>query len=146
MSSHVLPEVESICDVVGIFDHGHLVALDTIENLRSTSSDSINLQMLMSAPDESVAKALREIPGVHYVESSGSRLDINTARDQELRPRILQEALNQQAQILSFGPKESSLEDILLRLVQIDTSDVSETKPGLLPNFIRSLIPGRSKR
>ena len=43
MSSHVLPEVEAICDIVGIFDHGQLVAMDTIEHLRSTASDSLNI-------------------------------------------------------------------------------------------------------
>jgi len=35
--------------------------------------------------------------------------------------QILREALNNNAQVLSFGLKESSLEDILLRLVQNDT-------------------------
>jgi len=118
MSSHVLPEVESICDVVGIFDHGQLVAVDTIENLRSTSSDSINLELQMAVPNDSVLQTLRLIPGVNRVESDGARIAINAVKKQELRPLILQEALIHNAQILSFGVKESSLEDILLRLVQ----------------------------
>ncbi len=118
MSSHVLPEVESICDVVGIFDHGQLVAVDTIENLRSTSSDSINLELQMAVPNDSVLQTLRLIPGVNRVESDGVRIAINAVKKQELRPLILQEALTHNAQILSFGVKESSLEDILLRLVQ----------------------------
>lgn len=118
MSSHVLPEVESICDVVGIFDHGQLVAVDTIENLRSTSSDSINLELLMAVPNDSVLQTLRLIPGVNRVESDGARIAINAVKKQELRPIILQDALTHNAQILSFGVKESSLEDILLRLVQ----------------------------
>lgn len=118
MSSHVLPEVESICDVVGIFDHGHLVAIDTIENLRSTASDTMNLELLMVQPNEEVVQALQLIPGVKLVENNGARIVIKAAKENDLRPRILQEALNNNAQILSFGLKESSLEDILLRLVQ----------------------------
>ncbi len=118
MSSHVLPEVESICDVVGIFDHGRLVAIDTIENLRSTASDTMNLELLMVQPNEEVVQALQLIPGVKLVENNGARIVIKAAKENDLRPRILQEALNNNAQILSFGLKESSLEDILLRLVQ----------------------------
>jgi ABC-2 type transport system ATP-binding protein len=118
MSSHVLPEVESICDVVGIFDHGRLVAIDTIENLRSTASDTMNLELLMIQPNEEVVQALQLIPGVKLVENNGARIVIKAAKENDLRPRILQEALNNNAQILSFGLKESSLEDILLRLVQ----------------------------
>jgi len=118
MSSHVLPEVESICDVVGIFDHGRLVAIDTIENLRSTASDTMNLELLMVQPNDEVVQALQLIPGVKLVENNGARIVIKAAKENDLRPRILQEALNNNAQILSFGLKESSLEDILLRLVQ----------------------------
>ncbi len=125
MSSHVLPEVESICDVVGIFDHGHLVAVDTIANLRSTASDSINLELLVAEPNEKLLQALRLIPGINQVEmvEMNGKIDINAVKNQELRPLILQEALNNNAQILAFGLKESSLEDILLRLVQTEAAD-----------------------
>lgn len=135
MSSHVLPEVESICDAVGIFDHGQLAALDTIENLRSTSSETVNLEMVLASSNEDLAQALRGVAGVNQIESSGTKLQINTAKDAALRNIILQEALNRQAQILSFGPQESSLEDILLRLVKTDRSEVPEPKRGMIANI-----------
>jgi ABC-type multidrug transport system ATPase subunit len=108
MSSHVLPEVESICDVVGIFDHGHLVAIDTIEHLRSAASDTMNLEMVMVQPNEQVVQALQLIPGVKRVENNGTRIVINAEKQIDPRPRLLQEALNHNAQVLSFGLKESS--------------------------------------
>jgi len=145
MSSHVLPEVESICDVVGIFDHGHLIALDTIENLRSTAGDSVNLEMLLSAPDDSLVQPLEQIAGVITVQTNGSKLNINTVNDQALRPQILREALNHQAHILAFGPRENSLEDILLRLVKDNASDLPEPKPGIIPDFIASKFRKRGK-
>ena len=123
MSSHVLPEVESICDVVGIFDHGHLVAVDTIHNLRSTASDSVNLELLLAQPNEEALQALSQIPGVNQARMAESRIEINVVKNKELRPLILQEALNNNAQVLSFGLQESSLEDILLRLVQLSGDD-----------------------
>jgi len=126
MSSHVLPEVETICDEVGIFDHGHLIAVDTIENLRHTSSDNMNIELVMAQANEQVAESLRGIPGVNRVEAHGSRLDINASKNADIRPRILQEAVGNNAQILSFGLKESSLEDILLRLVQTEASEIDE--------------------
>lgn len=135
MSSHVLPEVESICDVVGIFDHGRLVAVDTIENLRSTASNSINLEMVLANPDEAIVQSLKLIPGINQVEAEGPRINLNTAKEQELRSRILQKALEHGGHILSFGPKESSLEDILLRLVETDASDLPEPKRGIAANM-----------
>lgn len=146
MSSHVLPEVESICDVVGIFDHGQLAAVDTIENLRSTSSNSINLEMVLAAPSEDLSQLLSRIEGINHVESNGLRLEINTIKDQEIRSHILNESLNHGAQIMSFGPRESSLEDILLRLVQTDLTDVPDPKQGLIFEILNSLVYKRGKR
>lgn len=137
MSSHVLPEVEAICDMVGIFDHGHLVATDTIENLRSTASDSLNIELSLAAPEQQVLEALRKIPGVNRVEENGDRLYINATKKEELRPHIMQVALASNAKVLSFGLQESSLEDILLRLVRSDVSDLSEQHSGLIPSFFR---------
>lgn len=145
MSSHVLPEVESICDVVGIFDHGHLIALDTIEKLRSTAGDSVNLEMLLSAPDDSLVRPLEQIAGVNSVQTKGSKLNINTVNDPALRSQILKEALNRQAKIMAFGPRESSLEDILLRLVKDNASNLLEPKPGIIPDFIASKFQKRGK-
>lgn len=135
MSSHVLPEVESICDVVGIFDHGHLVALDTIQNLRSTSSETVNLQMELASPNEELAQPIREIAGVNCVESNGLKLEMNIDKDSALRSIILKEALNRQAQIMSFGPRESTLEDILLRLVKTDKSEIPDLPQGIVANI-----------
>ncbi|MDD3270321.1 MAG: ABC transporter ATP-binding protein [Syntrophomonadaceae bacterium] len=121
MSSHVLPEVESICDEVGIFDHGQLIARDTIVNLRSTASDSMNIEIVLAEPNEQVVGVLQSIPGVNRVKTIGTRLEINTIKSDDLRPIMLQEALDNGARVLSFGLQESSLEDILLRLVNMDT-------------------------
>ncbi|MGE5391829.1 MAG: ABC transporter ATP-binding protein [Deltaproteobacteria bacterium] len=118
MSSHVLPEVESICDAVGVFHHGHLVAIDTIENLRSTASDSLNLELVMSEANEGVLQAIKAVPGVKTAEANGPVIAIRADKSPELRPAILQEAISSKAQVVAFGVKESSLEDILLRLVR----------------------------
>ncbi len=145
MSSHVLPEVESICDVVGIFDHGRLVAVDTIENLRSTSGSSVNLELVLAAPNQELSEILRNIDGVNRVENIGLRWEVNTQKDQKIRSLILQEAINHNAQILSFGPKESSLEDILLRLVETDHTDVPDPKQSLF-EVLGTFIYGKGKR
>lgn len=139
MSSHVLPEVEAICDMVGIFDHGHLVAMDTIDHLRSTASDSLNIEMVLAEPDQQVVQALGSIPGVNQVEASGAKLDINAIKKEDLRPRIMQEALANNAKVLSFGLKENSLEDILLHLVKSDAADLPEQRSGLIPAAIFNL-------
>jgi len=118
MSSHVLPEVEAICNEVGIFNHGKLIARDSVENLRNTAADNMNIEVVLMHPDEQVVKALQNLSFVNHAQAEGSRLVINVKKDADIRPRILEAVFGINKQILSFGIQESSLEDILLRILK----------------------------
>lgn len=131
MSSHALPEVEAICDLVGIFDHGRVVAMDTIRNLRSTCSDSTNLELLIAQPNPPLMQSLRELAGVNHIQQEGLKLHINTIKNAEIRAQIIKAAVDHNAQVLTFGLQESSLEDILLRLVG-NGEEHAEPVTGLL--------------
>ncbi len=118
MSSHVLPEVEAICSEVGIFDHGKLIAQDSVEHLRNTASDTINLEVVLIQPTEHLVKNLLELSFVNDVKMEGNRLKINARKEGEIRPKILDAIYQFNPQILSYGIQESSLEDILLRILK----------------------------
>jgi len=118
MSSHVLPEVEAICNDVGIFDHGKLIAQDSVENLRHTANDSLNIEVVFNRPDDNVARAVEKLPYVNYINSENNRLLINTQTREEIRPQLLEVIMGINKQVLSFGIKENSLEEILLRILK----------------------------
>ncbi len=144
MSSHVLPEVESICDEVGIFDHGHLIAVDTITNLRSTARPSMQLQLQLSEPNENVNQAIREIPGVLHVKNQGNIVLIEAQKKQALRPQIVSAAINNHAQILAFTEQGNTLEDILLGLVNTGADERTDadnpiTYSSLIELLLRKL-------
>jgi len=118
MSSHVLPEVEAICNDVGIFDHGKLIAQDSVDNLRHTAHDSLNIEVVFSRRDDNVNQAVENLPYVNYVKSENNRLLINTQTREEIRPQLLEVIMGINNQVLSFGIKENSLEEILLRILK----------------------------
>jgi ABC-2 type transport system ATP-binding protein len=118
MSTHVLPEVEAICSEVGIFDKGKLIAQDSVENLRNTASDTINLEVVMIQPTEELIRCLRDLYFVNDVKMEGNRLLINARKEGEVRPKILDAIYRINPQILSYGIQENSLEDILLRILK----------------------------
>ena len=63
-SSHILSEVEAVCDRVGILNNGELIIVDTIENLRAAADATIQLT-LDTIPDP---LGLEEVAGVTTVE------------------------------------------------------------------------------
>ena len=63
LSSHVLPEVEKVCDRVGIIRQGKLVAVETIEALKSHSIRQLEIHFARAVPKEkfSVLSGVRDI-------------------------------------------------------------------------------------
>ena len=118
MSSHVLPEVEAICNEVGIFDHGQLIAQNSVANLRHTASKDMNIEVVLMQRDDKLALALEKLDYVNYVQSQDNRLIINTPTLPEVRPQLLEAILAVNKQIISFAIKENSLEEILLRMLK----------------------------
>ncbi len=67
-SSHVLPEVERICDRVAIIRSGHLMALQNVDELLARRKRKVQLRWRGAAPD------LAGIPGLADVKVDGTRL------------------------------------------------------------------------
>jgi ABC-2 type transport system ATP-binding protein len=60
ISSHILPEVERVCDRVGIIRQGQLIAVETIETLKSRSIRQLDIRFARAIPRDSFSN----IPGV----------------------------------------------------------------------------------
>ena len=68
LSSHVLPEVERICDRVAIIRSGHLMALQNVDDLLARRKRKVSLRWRGVAPE------LSSIPGLADVETDGDRM------------------------------------------------------------------------
>jgi ABC-2 type transport system ATP-binding protein len=71
-TSHYMEEVEFLCDRVGIMDHGRIIALGTIDELRKLVGDENVVSVRVAEVPEGVADALRTLPAVDSVTVSTS--------------------------------------------------------------------------
>ncbi|WP_395657926.1 ATP-binding cassette domain-containing protein [Nocardioides sp.] len=105
LSSHILEEVERLCDRVSIIRAGRCVESGTLADLRHLTRTSITADL------RSVATGLDALPGVHDVEVDGHRVHLevdSTALDPVL------DAL-QAAGVESLTSQPPTLEDLFLR-------------------------------
>ena len=86
MSSHILAEVQELCDRVGFIKDGSIIGLKTIDDLRSSSRKKV----IISADQKELEKIKyqhKSLPGLHYISESGNRMhrgfsgDINKLMD-----------------------------------------------------------------
>lgn len=113
-SSHILQEVEALCDRVLIINRGKLVADDQLESLRRRN----NTNLVKVAFKESLEmQRLQELRGVVSVRSlSVSEWELRTDEPDEVKKQLLELALQNKLNIVSLQSEDQSLEDIFRNL------------------------------
>ena len=120
LSSHLLDEVEKICDAVAIVDRGRVVVQGSVEELRASGERTV----LIGTPDELGAHAaLVDHPAVRSVERNGTDIRVTLASDLELTTEEAAGALNQRLVahgivVHALDPRSASLEDRFLQITE----------------------------
>src|SRR5712691_1055896 len=115
VSSHLLEQVQRICDRIGIFVKGKLVALGGIEELGvKLASDNGRVVEIGAEPlNEDLIKSLRAVKGVKAVERAQKLLLVRS--DKELRPELAQAVAGAGSKLLHLRLQTVSLEQIYFR-------------------------------
>ncbi|MFB6071748.1 MAG: ABC transporter ATP-binding protein [Halobacterium sp.] len=105
-SSHVLSQVEQVCDRVGIMNRGEMVAVDTIDNLRDRmGAESVVEVDVESVPD---TDAVRAVDGVRDVAVHGTTLEIACTQPAAKMPAL--RALDDATAVTDITIEDASLE------------------------------------
>jgi ABC-2 type transport system ATP-binding protein len=116
-SSHILQEVEAICDRVIIINKGQLVADDRLANLRGRSGSATTVRVSFKEALE--AEWLQRVPAGQAVNKLDSHTwQISTSRPEELRKQVLEMSLQHNLNIVSLQTEGSSLEDVFRSLTR----------------------------
>ena len=122
LSSHILPEIEAVCDRVVIINQGKIVADDTAENLSAKFSEDRRLMVSVAGPAREVAELIVGIRGVDSVKSLGSKAPgvedfaIETKPDADIRRDLFTRLAQREWPLLMSKPMAMSLEDIFINL------------------------------
>jgi ABC-2 type transport system ATP-binding protein len=123
LSSHVLPEIQQVCNRVGILRRGQLVAEDTIDNLRkeleARSSDRITIQA--TGVDDALVERVRAIPGVASADRSAWGMMVLTDQGVSVQAEVNDALVKGGAKVTGFTTLQPSLEDVFLDITGGDT-------------------------
>jgi len=115
LSTHIMQEVEAICDKTIIINHGKIVANESTKNLKSNSSKNIVLTVEF---DKTVAlKEIQAIDGVLQVKKKpDAEIWLIEITSDAVRNHIFQFAMNKEVVVLSLQKENESLESIFKKL------------------------------
>lgn len=126
LSSHILSEVQAVCDRIVVIDKGKLVANDTTENLSRSLSADHKLTVQIEGANKEVQALLKQIPDmveVHMnreVEKGVFEYELNAKEGADVRREVFKRMAARNYPILLMRSSELTLEEIFLKLTTGD--------------------------
>jgi len=120
-SSHILDQVEAVCDRVGILRQGEVVAEDTIEGLREAVGGQASLTVTVDRVPEDAVETVMGVAGVSEVSVEGTELTV--ACEDSAKRDVLDAIEDAGAQVETFGTERASLEDLFMHYTNSEVVD-----------------------
>lgn len=115
-STHILQEVQAICDRVIIINKGELVADDTLSNLQKNNKSNI---VKVSFKESLETEWLQRLPAVTTVSKENNNTwQLTTSDPTDARKQLLELALRENLNIMSLQTEGNNLEEIFRTLTQ----------------------------
>jgi len=117
LSTHIMQEVEAICDRIIIINKGKIVANDSSENISKNSNNEITT-IVVEFNSETDINKLRKIDGVQLVKKSIDKKNwlLQSKSNIDIRANIFSFAVKNNLMVLSMQKQEKNLEEIFQEL------------------------------
>lgn len=136
LSSHILSEVQAVCDEIMILSKGRLMAYDTPEELLRQKDSSASIEADIMGEKEKIEQAVGKLPAplnFRFEDSQEEgcvKLILETAKGIDLRKKLFYLMAEEKFPIMSMNRRERSLEEIFLELTESDNSEGQEPGEG----------------
>jgi ABC-2 type transport system ATP-binding protein len=114
LSSHLLHQVQAVCDRVGLFSQGRMVLQGTVPELAyKVLGGAYRVQVEANGPAEKLKSVLQRIPDVSRVSMNDGWIEIEAQKD--IRPVVADAVIRAGGQLQSLKAESQSLDDIYTR-------------------------------
>ncbi|MED4583917.1 ABC transporter ATP-binding protein [Brevibacillus choshinensis] len=118
ISSHILPELAEMCDVIGIIEEGDLVAFGRVDEIYAKMQEKRVLRIRLTDRVEEAMTRLREMPVVSGVTREGNWVVVSFAGNDEQQVHLLHELTTAGYPVAAFNEAEGNLEEIFLEITK----------------------------
>ncbi len=123
LSTHILPEVQTVCDRVVIINKGKIVADCKTSELQAVTG-SRRLEAKICGPEKDILSAVKNMPGVAYAEVLGERdaagsvsFLVESDSNVDIRKPLFRLLAEKDWPLVGLTPLDASLEDVFISIV-----------------------------
>jgi len=117
LSTHIMQEVEALCDRIMIINHGKIVATDTPVNIKAIATNRAQKIYVEFAEPVNQEKFL-EIQGITEVKPLSDKTWLISGGETDLRPQVFRFAVANHLTLLTLNKQESTLENVFLEITR----------------------------
>jgi len=130
ISTHYMEEADSLCDRIGIIDHGKIQVIDTPKSMKSAIGNEIISFNLVDgkANQNTLIEQINEIEFVKEVKNKQDLITVFSTKSNEVIPKIFQESAKLEMRIRSLTLKQPTLDDVFISYTGHDLRDETENK------------------
>jgi ABC-2 type transport system ATP-binding protein len=119
LSSHLLFEVEQICDHVTIINKGSVLASDAVQVVSNMFTGPALIHLEIVNLNSDIVSAVEKLPFVTKVHREGNSLTVHvTSQNVDVAVNVSKEVTGAGGVIVGMSQKESTLEDVFIQLVR----------------------------
>jgi ABC-2 type transport system ATP-binding protein len=118
ISSHILSEMDRICDEVGIIIKGRMVLSGKIGKVISSIKAGGTLVIEVEKGSHALTSGLKEVPGVKDVSIEGNTYRILSSKDRDIRGAVSRALTRNGAVILGMKEDKAGLEEAFVELIR----------------------------
>lgn len=118
ISSHILSELEEICDHVGIIERGQLVFSGTMEDIRNRAGIQSKVRVQVANDDARAIELIAALPDIADVQQNGSFIGVTFKEGRKMDGIIARTLVNGGVDIISLEPEHVKLDEAFLMLTK----------------------------
>lgn len=115
-TSHYMEEVEFLCDRIAIMDHGKIIAMGTLNELRDVVGGMDVVAVGVSDVSDAVLEAVRAIEGVESADRTDETMEVLTRSSGLILGKLVAVLESEGAHVMSVTVTEPNLESVFLHL------------------------------
>ncbi|MGE5701263.1 MAG: ATP-binding cassette domain-containing protein [Clostridia bacterium] len=118
ISSHILPELAEMCDVIGVIEEGNLVAFGKVEEIYARMQERRVLRIRMLERMEEAITYLQEVPSISSVTREGNWLVVGFTGTDDDQVALLRILTAEGYPVAAFNEAQGDLEEIFLEITK----------------------------
>lgn len=129
LSSHIMQEIDAVCDKIIIINKGKLIAYDTPANIARVMENSRELHITVCGSEMTVRRALDYVDGIKkldvgYSDATGmSDITIKMNEGCDVRKNVSEKLMDAKCPIIEMKLHEVSIEEIFLKLTNSNNKE-----------------------